>query len=63
MKKLEINQLENIFGGTCTKSDNVVISVVKDVSCIVAAGFWPIGTLIAGPACVGMIVASAVCAS
>lgn len=63
MQKLMSNQMENITGGTkCSGTANAAISVIKDVSCI-AASIWPIGTLIGGPTCVGMIIASAACAA
>ena len=50
MKKLEMNQLETIQGGS-------LIGFIKDVSCF-AAGFWPIGTAIGGPTCLGLIIAT-----
>ena len=63
MKKLDFNQMEQVIGGKqCTGTANASISVLKDISC----GFsfiWPIGTLIAGPSCLGLIAASAICAA
>jgi hypothetical protein len=61
MKKLELMQMEKIAAGNgCSDSGKVAVNVIKDVACV-ATGFWPIGTLIAGPTCAGMIIASALC--
>ena len=49
MKKLELKEMENINGGTW-------FDVATGLTCL-AAGFWPIGTLIAGPSCVGLLLA------
>ena len=51
MKKLELKQMEVIAGGFNW------LGALKDVSCI-AATIWPIGTAIAGPTCLGMIIAT-----
>ena len=39
---------------------HILLTRFHDFPCV-ATGFWPIGTLIAGPTCLGMIIASAMC--
>ena len=50
MKKIEVAEMENINGGN-------LANAIKDIACV-ATGFWPIGTLIAGPTCLGLIIAT-----
>jgi hypothetical protein len=60
MKKIEFEAMENIVGGACNRDTKRFVSLAKDLSCA-AAAFWPIGTLIGGPTCIGMLIASDAC--
>lgn len=60
MKKIEFEAMENIVGGACNRNTKRFVSFVKDVSCATAF-IWPIGTLIGGPTCIGMLIASDAC--
>lgn len=51
MKKIELEQMEQVSGGNFIKWTGII-------SCA-GATMWPIGTLIAGPTCIGMITAAA----
>lgn len=56
MNSLNVIQLENTIGGdTCDTA-----AWISGVACGVSLA-WPIGTLIAGPTCVGMGVGAAAC--
>jgi len=61
MKTLELNQMENVEGGTCSSGAEKFIAVTGTVATI--AGFFvPIGAIIAGPTALGMGIAGIVCA-
>jgi hypothetical protein len=51
MKKINSIQSTNLIAGSRASS------IIAGVSCV-ASGFWPIGTIIFGPTCAGMIFAS-----
>jgi bacteriocin-like protein len=49
MKSLTLNEMSQVIGG------NTSMAVIGGIACAVST-LWPIGTLIAGPTCAGMII-------
>lgn len=49
MKTLTLNEMSQVTGG------NKSMAIIGGIACAVST-LWPIGTLIAGPTCAGMII-------
>ena len=60
MEKLELYQMENVEGGRSARAMKAIATAGLVAG--VAASFGPIGWAIAGPAAIGMGIASLVCA-
>ncbi|GEM_PF-6293141 len=58
MKPLEFTKMEKLQGGKVIAKDCDAVYAVGVISCVGAA-FWPIGTLIFGPTCGGVILGAA----
>ena len=61
MKKLELNEMENLIAGTTCDNLKEEIAVIGLVAGI-ASMFGPIGLLIAGPTALGMGIITVYCA-